>query len=127
MRATVRPSATRRALPLARRQPDHGLVGNVGDPDFMLSLARGLSVIRAFGDGRARLSIADVARATGLSRAAARRCLYTLSTLGYATAAAGGFELTPTVLTLGYSYLSSASLARVAQPILERVSADLTE
>ena len=93
----------------------------------MLSLARGLSVIRAFGDGRARLSIADVARATGLSRAAARRCLYTLSTLGYATAAAGAFELTPAVLTLGYSYLSSASLARVAQPILERVSADLNE
>ena len=93
----------------------------------MLSLARGLSVIRAFGDGRARLSIADVARATGLSRAAARRCLYTLSTLGYATATAGVFELTPAVLTLGYSYLSSASLARVAQPILERVSEDLHE
>ena len=54
------------------------------DPDYMMSLARGLEVIRAFGDGRAELSISDVARETWLSRAAARRCLHTLSVLGYA-------------------------------------------
>jgi IclR family pca regulon transcriptional regulator len=93
----------------------------------MLSLARGLSVIRAFGEGRPRLSIAEVARETGLSRAAARRCLYTLTALGYARAEAGGYELTPAVLTLGYSYLGSAAVARVAQPVLERVSEQLHE
>ncbi len=112
--------AAARALP-------PGLSSRTGDPDFMLSLARGLSVIRAFGDGRARLSIADVARTTGLSRAAARRCLYTLSVLGYASSSEGTYELTPAMLALGYSYLSSASLARVAQPVLEQVSADLNE
>lgn len=98
-----------------------------GDPDYMMSLARGLSVIRAFGEGRAELSIADVSRATGLSRAACRRCLYTLSQLGYASSSAGVYQLTPAILSLGYAYLGSAALARVAQPVLERVSDHLHE
>src|SRR5258707_11650855 len=49
-----------------------------GDPDFMTSLARGLHVIRAFAGVDRRLTIADVSRATGLTRAVVRRCLYTL-------------------------------------------------
>jgi len=97
------------------------------DPDFMLSLARGLSAIRAFGGGRAQLTVAEVARRTGLSRASARRCLHTLSVLGYATGANGRYELTPAILTLGQAYLSSATVARVAQPVLERVSDELHE
>ena len=54
----------------------------LGDPDFMLSLARGLAAIRAFGGGEPQLSVADVARLAGLSRASARRCLHTLTVLG---------------------------------------------
>ena len=97
------------------------------DPDYMMSLARGLEVIRAFGDGRAELSISDVARETRLSRAAARRCLHTLSVLGYAASAGGKFALTPRVLSLGYAYLGSTPFSRVAQPILERVADTLHE
>jgi len=107
--------------------PASPAAGEPGDPDFMLSLARGLSVIRAFGEGRSRLSVAQVARATGISRAAARRCLYTLSLLGYARSNENGFELTPGVLALGQAYLDSAAIARVAQPVLERVSSELSE
>jgi len=97
------------------------------DPDFMLSLARGLAVIRAFGEGKPQLSIREVALATGFSRAAARRCLHTLSTLGYATGADGLYELTPATLSLASNYLGSTSIARVAQPVLERVSSQLHE
>jgi IclR family pca regulon transcriptional regulator len=97
------------------------------DPSFMESLARGLSVIRAFGRGRTRLSGTEVASRTGLSRAAARRCLHTLTVLGYARVADGLYELTPAVLTLGQAYLGSASLAGVAQPILEQVAESLQE
>ena len=97
------------------------------DPDFMESLARGLSVIKAFGHGKRRLSGAEVAAITGLSRAAARRCLHTLAVLGYATAADGAFELTPAVLLLGQTYVGPASVATVAQPVLERLSARLQE
>jgi IclR family pca regulon transcriptional regulator len=93
----------------------------VGDPDYMLSLARGLSVIRAFADTRTPLTVADAARAAGLSRAAARRCLYTLVQLGYAASADGLFTLTPAVLTLGYAYLGSTSIARLASWLLVRI------
>ncbi len=92
-----------------------------------MSLARGLSVIRAFGEGRSRLTVAEVARATGISRAATRRCLYTLSVLGYAKPGEGTFELTPAVLMLGQAYLGAASIAKVAQPVLERTSERLHE
>ena len=71
--------------------------------------------------------MADVARLAGLSRASARRCLHTLTVLGYATLANGRYELTPAILTLGQAYLSSMSVARVAQPVLERVSEELHE
>jgi IclR family pca regulon transcriptional regulator len=97
------------------------------DPNFMTSLARGLAVIRAFSDREPRLSIAEVARATGLSRAAARRCLYTLEQLGYAGSDGRGFFLKPKVLALGHAFLSGRSLAAVIQPSLERVSEALHE
>jgi IclR family pca regulon transcriptional regulator len=97
------------------------------DPDYMLSLARGLAVIRSFGTGRGTLSVAEVAREVGISRAAARRCLHTLSVLGYASSTNGAYELGPSVLTLGYAYLASTPAARVAQPILERVTDRLHE
>ncbi len=97
------------------------------DPDFMLSLARGLAVIRAFGEGKPQLSIREIALATGFSRAAARRCLHTLMTLGYATGAGGVFELTPATLSLASNYLGSTSIARLSRPVLERVSSQLHE
>ena len=94
----------------------------------MLSFARGLSAIRAFGEGKSELTVAEVSRLTGLPRASARRCLHTLIVLGYATTNVDGrFELTPAILTLGQAYLSSTNIARIAQPILERVSDTLNE
>jgi IclR family transcriptional regulator, pca regulon regulatory protein len=104
------------------------------DPDFMLSLARGLAAMRALADGGPRLSIGDVARITHVSRASAGRCLHTLETLGYAAASQGTYELTPMVLSLASNYLAAApnqfgvgAIARIAQPVLERVSTQLNE
>ena len=113
--------------PSDARVADRTAAAGDSDPDYMLSLARGLAVIRAFGDGRTTLTIADAARSTGLSRAATRRCLHTLSVLGYVSGRRGTFELTPAILALGYAYLGSASIARVAQPILERFSEEVHE
>jgi IclR family pca regulon transcriptional regulator len=93
----------------------------------MLSLARGLAIIRAFGNGRSRLSIVEAARQTGLSRAAARRCLHTLRLLGYVAQVDSFFELTPRILALGYAYVGSAPLATIAQPVLESVSEEVNE
>ena len=93
-----------------------------GDPDFVLSLARGLRVIEAFEGHTAGRSVADVARLTGLSRAAVRRSLKTLQVLGYAESSGPIYRLTTRVLRLGFSYLSSASLPTLAQPLLERIT-----
>ena len=92
------------------------------DRDFIAGLAKGLTVIECFEAGRERLTIADVARTTGISRAAARRCLLTLERLRYAEFDGKFFRLTPRVLRLGYAYLSATALPQILQPYLERLS-----
>ena len=99
-----------------------------GDPNFMTSLARGLAVIQAFSQTKRQLTISQVSSKTGFSRAAVRRCLYTLSKLGFAGSEDNRhFHLRPRVLTLGHSYISSMPLAVAAQPVLEHVSHVLHE
>lgn len=95
--------------------------------DFVQSLDRGLAVIRAFGPDRERLSLSEVARATGLTRAAARRFLLTLVKLGYVRNDGRVFSLRPRVLELGYAYLSGLALPEVAAPHLEELVARLHE
>ena len=100
---------------------------HAGDPNFMTSLERGLQVIRAFSEHRRNLTISQISQTTGLSRAAVRRCLYTLHKLGYVAEDDKRFSLKPLVLTLGQSFLSSTPLAVVAQPYLDQVSDKLRE
>jgi len=95
--------------------------------EFVQSLERGLSVIRAFSDERPELTLTDVAGLTGLTRAAARRFLLTLVDLGYVRAAGRTFALRPRVLELGYSYLSSLGLPEVALPHMEALVAQVHE
>jgi IclR family pca regulon transcriptional regulator len=94
---------------------------------YVESLARGLSVIRAFREQSDRLTLADVSRITGLSRATVRRSLLTLEALGYAESTGRYFSLSPQVLTLAQAYLSSSPVPRVAQSFLEKVSEQLGE
>jgi IclR family transcriptional regulator, pca regulon regulatory protein len=99
----------------------------VGNPNFVLSLARGLKVIEAFDKHTEGLSIADVSRKTGFSRAATRRLLLTLQMLDYVEEKGRIFRLKTPVLRLGFSYLSSASLPSLAQPVLESLTEILHE
>lgn len=95
--------------------------------DFVQSFARGLAVIRAFDVDHPELTLSEVATRADLPRAAARRFLMTLVTLGYVRATDRTYALTPRVLELGYSYLSALALPAIAQPHLERLSHDLDE
>src|SRR5262249_53837640 len=88
---------------------------------FVQSLERGLSVIRALSAPGEGLTLAEVARETGLTRAAARRFLLTLQDLGYVRAEDRRFRLTPRVLELGYSFLSNLTLPEIAQPHLREL------
>jgi IclR family pca regulon transcriptional regulator len=92
------------------------------DPNFVLSLARGLEVIESFEGHTEGQTVADIARGTGLSRAAVRRLLITLEQLGYAEYTGRVYRLKTRVLKLGFSYLTSTSLPTIAQPILERIT-----
>jgi len=98
-----------------------------GNPDFVLSLARGLRVIEAFDGRQQGLSIADIARTTELSRAAVRRLLITLELLGYIESNGRKYRLRHRVLHLGMSYLSSDSLATVSQPVVQKITDELGE
>jgi IclR family pca regulon transcriptional regulator len=95
--------------------------------DFVQSLERGLAVIRAFDGAHPELTLTEVAAATGVTRAAARRFLLTLVDLGYVRSDGRFFSLSPRVLELGYAYLSSLSLPEVAEPHLETLVAEVNE
>jgi IclR family pca regulon transcriptional regulator len=97
-------------------------VKNSSDPNFVLSLARGLEVIESFEGHTEGQTVAEIARITGLSRAAVRRLMITLERLGYAEYSGRVYRLKTRVLKLGFSYLTSTSLPTIAQPILERVT-----
>jgi IclR family pca regulon transcriptional regulator len=117
--ATVVAANSAAVLPTPSAQID----ALTGDPDFMTSLARGLAVIQAFSQKKRQLTISQVSNKTGFSRAAVRRCLYTLAKLGFAGSDDNRhFFLQPRVLALGHSYISSMPLATAAHPILERFS-----
>lgn len=121
---TLGSNAPHAVPPTASAQIDaHG-----GDPNFMTSLARGLAVIQAFSQRQRELTVSQISANTGFSRAAVRRCLYTLGKLGFAASDdSRHFHLRPRVLALGHSYISSMPLAATAQPILENVSHILHE
>ncbi len=95
--------------------------------EYVQSLERGIAVIRSFSDDARQQTLADVARATGLTRATCRRLLLTLVELGYARTDGKTYELTPRVLDIGYSYLASMHLHEIAQPFIEELSEQVHE
>lgn len=109
--------------PKAKELPGVALDAFTGDPNFMASLARGLVVIEAFTPQTPQMTISQLSLRTGLSRAAVRRCLYTLVKLGFAGSdESQRYSLRPKMLSLANTYTASSTLANAAQPILERMS-----
>ncbi len=110
------------------REDSEENTAEASDPNIMTSLVRGLSVIQAFSRQRQMLTISQISQMTDIPRAAVRRCLYTLKALGFADTDGGHqYFLRPRILSLGHAYLTSAPLARSAQPMLLRLSENLNE
>jgi IclR family pca regulon transcriptional regulator len=95
--------------------------------DFIQSLERGLAVMNSFSRERTNQTLSEVAQVTGLTRATARRVLLTLTELGYVHQSSRSFSLTPKMLDLGYSYLSSLEVVEVAQRPMERLVEEVRE
>ncbi len=91
------------------------------EPEYLSTLERGLSVLRAFDKDHPEMQLSEVAAATKLSPAVARRCLNTLVALGYVAKHGRQFLLRPEVLSFGWSYMSSMNLESVALPHLQDV------
>ena len=89
--------------------------------EFVQGLERGFAVIKTFSGKSPDLTIAEVADRAGLTRAVARRYLLTLTELGYVTHLGAKFSLTPRILELGFTYLSTMNVASVAEPSMEKV------
>jgi IclR family pca regulon transcriptional regulator len=87
--------------------------------ESLRSLERGIAVIQVFSREHPALTLSDVARLTGLTRATCRRILLTLEKLGHVRSDGRNFSLTPRVLTLGWAYLASLNLSELAQPLME--------
>ena len=96
-------------------------------PDYVQSLARSLQVLRAFGHDLPTPSLSELATRTDLSRAVVRRILLTLQHLGYVGLRGRSFFLTPRVLELGFSYLSSLDLTELAQQTMEQLAQKVGE
>ena len=84
-------------------------------------------MIDSFSRERPAQTLSEVAQATGLTRATARRVLLTLTRLGYVQQSTRTFTLTPKVLDLGYSFLSSFRVVDLAQPSMERLAEEIQE
>jgi IclR family transcriptional regulator, pca regulon regulatory protein len=95
------------------------------DVEVLQSFLRGLRIIRAFGSGAETQTLAELAKRTGLTRAAVRRYLHSLVAHDYAATDGKNFWLRPLILELGFSYLSSLPFYRFAQPVLEDLARDL--
>jgi IclR family pca regulon transcriptional regulator len=94
---------------------------------FVQSVERALAVIKTFSADHPELTLSEIARHTGMTRAAARRFVLTLADLGYLGVVDRKFYLRPTVLELGHTYLSVLSLPQVATPHLTVLSERLHE
>ena len=92
-----------------------------GDSEYLSTLERGLTVLRAFDQSHPEMQLSEVAAVTGLNPAVARRCLNTLVKLGYVAQHGRRFLLRPEVLVFGSAYLASMNLEEVASPSLQTV------
>jgi IclR family pca regulon transcriptional regulator len=101
--------------------------GGLNPRDYVSSLARGLEVLRAFNRTGRKMTLSEVAAETGNTRAGARRILLTLVREGYAVADGKLFDLTPQVLELGYSVLSSKGVWDIARPFIDHFSEEIRE
>ena len=119
---------TQQNQPLAReREQGGGDGGSPADREFMSTLAKGLKVLASFGERKPTLTLSEAAALVGLSRAAARRVLRTLTSLGYVVQHGRKFALAPRVLELGFGFLATQSWIDLVEPHMKALSQTVDE
>lgn len=95
--------------------------------NFVRSFARGLEVIRSFNKQRPMQTLAEISSDIGLARAGVRRLLFTLISLGYVEKEGRFFRLTPKILELGFSYLTTVPFWEIAEPIVNKLVSEVKQ
>ena len=94
----------------------------IAKADYIEGLAKGLAVLEAFDTERQRLNATLAAQRTGITRAAARRHLLTLTELGYLESDGSHYWLSARVLRFAGSFMATSRLPRTLQPTLNRLA-----
>lgn len=89
-----------------------------GREEGMGGLAKGLAIIESFNAKNPRLTISEAAAASGITPAAARRCLRTLEELGFVMYDGKFYRPTPRMMRLSSAYSEADSLSILAGPRL---------
>ncbi|OYY48133.1 MAG: IclR family transcriptional regulator, partial [Polaromonas sp. 35-63-240] len=99
----------------------------IAKADRIEGMAKGMAVLESFDTQRQRLNATLAAGRAGITRAAARRHLLTLTHLGYLETDGSYFWLSAKVLRFSGSYLATARLPRAVQPELNRLAMQTQE
>jgi IclR family transcriptional regulator, pca regulon regulatory protein len=121
-RQPMRPARTASKYPENSVAGDVGETGETKDKEFMLTLAKGLAVLNAFGRDRPTMTLSQAAQTVDLTRATARRVLHTLVRLGYVEQNDRQFALTPRIMQLGFAFVSSRNWIDRAAPLMKTLS-----
>lgn len=94
------------------------------DRKFVVALARGLDVLRAFTPSEGLLGNQEIVTRTGLPKATVSRLTYTLTKLGYLSHLdrLGKYQLAPAALSIGYSTLANMRIRQVARPHMQELA-----
>ncbi|MCT8971366.1 IclR family transcriptional regulator [Microbaculum marinisediminis] len=94
------------------------------DTTMVVSLARGLNILRAFRAIDAPLGNKEIAERTALPKATVARLSYTLSQMGYLRQVEphGQYHLGDKVTALGHALLRSLPVRRVAEPLMQALA-----
>ncbi|WP_201192579.1 IclR family transcriptional regulator [Pseudomonas fluorescens] len=93
----------------------------------MLTVSRGLQVLRVFRGERAALSNAQIVSRSGLPKATVSRLTSTLIRSGFLRHVVGGrqFELASGSLGIGHAFVESSPLVQLAQPFMQQLADEL--
>jgi IclR family transcriptional regulator, pca regulon regulatory protein len=94
------------------------------DRDISLTFLKGMAVLKAFNEDQTHMTIADIARATDLDPATARRLVLTLVRLGYVRKDSRTFSLTPRILVLAGGFLRANQFGKFIQPLLNNCASE---
>lgn len=90
----------------------------------VLTVERGMQVLRAFRSERSSLTNAELVRRTGLPKATVSRLTSTLLQLGFVRHVPGGreFELAAGPLAIGHAFVAANDMLQAAHPLMQELA-----